>query len=308
MATVAATAPIVLKPTKTGPSPTDAVAFVMLQGAQIDAKTYEPLFKAVQAASEQEVWAALPSSLGNVVNPATIGGCIKDALASLKSAGFNGTNVFYAGHSLVGAMLELHAFDSHDGMAGLVLMGSFIARKHRGPVGKSFPIPVLTLAGELDGLARVTRNGAEAFRTQIGATVSAAPADAIKNFPVVVLPGVSHMQYASGAPPLLVKERDLMPEVSYDDAHAAMAKHISNFVAVQTASSTKAEAATEIAVALTSTGVFVKPIVDALNLEGSPHLNPPLRFGLPHQSFLQLSQVACSQHRPRKGPSQPFAP
>ena len=97
VALATATAPIVLKPTKKATQPSNAVAFVMLQGAEIPAATYEPLFKAVQAASEQEVWAALPSSIGNLVNPATIGGCIKDSLSALKSAGFNGTTVFYAG-------------------------------------------------------------------------------------------------------------------------------------------------------------------------------------------------------------------
>lgn len=51
---------------------------------------------------------------------------------------------------------------------------------------------------------------------------------------VVVLPGVSHMQYASGDPPALVKARDLMPEVTYDAAHAAMSTAILDFVRAQT--------------------------------------------------------------------------
>ncbi len=51
----------------------------------------------------------------------------------------------------------------------------------------NYPVPTLTLGGELDGLTRVTRI-AESFyqceKQQIG----------IQQFPVIVLPGVSHFQ------------------------------------------------------------------------------------------------------------------
>jgi hypothetical protein len=58
--------------------------------------------------------------------------------------------------------------------------------------------------------------------------------DAAINMGVVVLPGVSHMQYASGTPPLLVKARDLLPEISYEAAHAAMSHMILAFLQVHT--------------------------------------------------------------------------
>lgn len=39
------------------------------------------------------------------------------------------------------------------------------------------------------------------------------------------------MQFASGDPPLLVKQKDLMPEVSEDDAHTAISSVTSCFIA-----------------------------------------------------------------------------
>lgn len=72
-------------------------------------------------------------------------------------------------------------------------MGSFITRSRRDVDGHvSYPLPSLTLSGELDGLARVTRNGAEAFHVQVG--TAANRTQAAINMGVIVLPGVSHMQ------------------------------------------------------------------------------------------------------------------
>ena len=56
------------------------------------------------------------------------------------------------------------------------------------------------------------------------------PQSAVEMFPVVVYEGVTHMQFASGTPPFAVKNADLKPEVSYDDAHAAMASSMTMFL------------------------------------------------------------------------------
>jgi len=297
--------PIVMKPTKTGGQ---QVAVVMLQGAQIEAKAYVPLFAQVQAASEQEVWVALPSCLGNVVNPMSIGGAISSSLTALKKAGFSGNSVFYAGHSLGGAMLEMHAFDDHDNMTGVILMGSFIARKHRGEPGASFPVPVLTLSGELDGLARVTRNGAEAYQTQIGyaAAGSSAATKAVRDFPVVVMEGVSHMQYASGNPPTLVRERDLVPEVSNDDAHKTMAGFIAAFFALQSESSDPA--AKKLADAVAASGKWLDPIIQSLHLEGFQNFKPPCQSDFPTNPTCQYPRWPRKCLGPCKGKPDPLPP
>ena len=39
------------------------------------------------------------------------------------------------------------------------------------------------------------------------------------DYPVAVVRGMSHMQFASGTPPPVVKAQDLQPEITYDDAH-----------------------------------------------------------------------------------------
>ena len=86
----------------------------------------------------------------------------------------------------------------------------------------------LTIDGTLDGLYRVTRQ-AESFYHFI----QHGPASNVYDFPVVVYEGVSHMQFASGPPPALVKKSDLKPEVSEATAHNLTAATISLFLDVQ---------------------------------------------------------------------------
>ena len=109
----------------------------------------------------------------------------------------------------------------------LVLMGAGLARKYRnGTASYTYPVPTLTLDGTLDGLYRVTRQ-AESYYHQI--LHAKDKENAFKMFPVVVYEGVTHMQFASGTPPFAVKNADLKPEVTYDDAHAAMAASMTMF-------------------------------------------------------------------------------
>merc|ERR1719215_2585067 len=95
-------------------------------------------------------------------------------------------------------------------------MGAYLVRKYY----ESYPIPTMALGGELDGLTRCTRF-AEGYYHQI--VHAANPSSAVATFPVIVLKGVSHMQFSSGTPPTLVKDRDLKPEVTYAEAHTTIA-------------------------------------------------------------------------------------
>lgn len=98
-------------------------------------------------------------------------------------------------------------------------MGSVLERGNHvinddGTTHYKFKVPTLTMAGEKDGLMRVTRV-AESWYHQIENIE-----DAQKNmFPVFTLEGASHWSFATGVPPSAVKKRDLRPEISESDAH-----------------------------------------------------------------------------------------
>lgn len=97
---------------------------------------------------------------------------------------------------------------------GSVLLRSYHNLTETGETLFDYPSPVLTLGGTKDGLLRVTRV-AEAYYHQIENIVSSQK----DMFPVVTVPGGSHMSFMSGVPPKAVYKSDLNPEISEKDAH-----------------------------------------------------------------------------------------
>ncbi len=254
---------IVLKPVKTGQP---EVAIVYIQGAQIKPEQYIPTATAIQNSSAYTLWIGIPDFLWDIPEPIVISGGIERILKSMRDAGMNTTTIFYAGHSLGGAVLQSYLFSNPSGASGQILMGSFIGRDHR---NITYPLPTLTIGGELDGLCHVTRIMEEYYHR---VSHAASMHSAIENFPVVVVDGMSHMQFASGDPPTLVKMRDLKPEISYDEAHKTVASLISAFISVQLGESA---AFTVLSNAVDSTGTFLKPIITAYELEGFYNFKPP---------------------------------
>lgn len=161
-------------------------------------------------------------------------------------------------------------------ITGQVLMGAFLTRSFKEDYLFKYAVPTLTIGGELDGLARVSRM-AEAFYTQLldprldKATVSANRA----SFPVVIELGVSHIQFASGPPPPLVQERDLQPEVTLDQAHSMIAQDLVRFLLLSSGEDRSGRAEGELMTRLEDTQSFVNPLLQALQYEGYHNFLPP---------------------------------
>ena len=260
---------IILKPTIHGKF---EVCLVFIQGAEITPEQYIPLAQNIQNTSNYSLWIGIPDFTFNFPEPIEISGEVERILKSLKSAGMNTTDVVFAAHSLGGVMLQDYLFDNPKMGFAQVLMGSYLLRKYR---NQSYPIPTLTIGAELDGLCRITRI-MEAFYHKI--YTSSNVTEAIGSFPVTIIEGMSHMQFASGNPPILVKDKDLRPEISYKQAHQEVAALVSAFISLHLG---QQSSFTTLSQSVENAGVFMKPILDAFLVEGYHNFKPPCNSNPP---------------------------
>jgi len=254
---------IILKPMKTG---SQEIALVFIQGAYIKPNQYKPLATAIQNSSEFTLWIGIPEMPFDLAVPLIMSDAISRVLESMTEQGMNASAIFYAGHSQGGVMLQDYIYSNGKDSHGQILMGSYIQRKHR---NESYPVPTLTIGGELDGLTRVTRIMEEYYHR-----ISEAPdiTVATKSFPVIVIEGMNHFQFASGSPPEHVRNNDLKPEITFDSAHTSVASMVADFMALQMG---YARVFPAIQDAVEATGSFVKPLVTAYQMEGFYNFLPP---------------------------------
>ena len=127
------------------------------------------------------------------------------------------SSVFMAGHSVGGAALQqfsgVHGHNVSSVAAGKVyrgqvLHGAFVTHKWRDAdtqlLAANYSTPTLTIGGELDGNCRVSRIIEQFYIQNVKSRQPGAlfvKNETLRDIPVVVVPGMSHMQFASGKPP-----------------------------------------------------------------------------------------------------------
>lgn len=262
---------------KSGPD----MAVMLIQGASCAPEAYKPFIAALQAASSAKLWVGVPEFIADTPEPVQFGSKVNEIFGNMQKAGMSSTFTTYVAHSLGGVMSQVHLSGGGvPNVDALVLYGATVLRSNR----DSFPYPVLTVDGDLDGLLRVTRQ-AEAYYNQVtlpyGTDAVAAAGGA---FPVVVHPGLTHWSIASGTPPSNVQNNDLAPEVTEEAGHATLAKTVATYIALRSAAKGSSEAAAAqnaLGVEIAATGKLVKPLIDAMQLEGHHYLNTPCESDWP---------------------------
>ena len=182
---------IILPPRDDSSKIAPIASLIFIQGADIPNDAYIPLAEAIQQSSRLRLWIGIPSYRNNTVNPLTIYAGIERTLTEMKLQGMRADSYYYAGHSLGGATLQMWVNESYSSSSidGQILMGSFITRVYKNDYIFSYPVPTLTIGGELDGLARVTRI-AESYYTQL-LDPQLQGKDNSRDFPVTVCKGPS---------------------------------------------------------------------------------------------------------------------
>lgn len=182
---------IVLKPIR---SVGQEAALVFVQGASIPAKHYTKYAAQLQDKFNGSLWVVLTEFIANTPEPLQIDSVMKSAFDELQRSGFtlgSTSNIFFAGHSLGGIMIEDYVLTNLKNfpfsVKGLILEGSFVSRSKVQVFNNTQDLFVLTLGAELDGLARVTRIAESHYvlnRLHNGRAL------------VITLPGMNHFQFA----------------------------------------------------------------------------------------------------------------
>lgn len=200
-------------------------ALVLIPGLEMDSASYRPMLEAIQqSAVAKEValyagclhldWASVPLRQPEDLKPR-----LDSVLARMQARGMeHDAPVFHAAHSISTSFLQdfLHR---RGGSAGQVLLGGCILRKYCYPEF-SYRQPTLTIGAELDGTETIMRQ-AEQFRIH-------SDLDQTK-FPMVVLPGQTHMQFASGEAPRHLRQ-EAPPAVRDVEAHRKIGEVVSDFM------------------------------------------------------------------------------
>lgn len=274
---VAAWDDVILTPPASKTGPVSVVYFA--QGADISTDQYTSILTELQNAVNFPLWVGIPQCPANV---AAIPGGLKKGIdrvtASMEDMGMRAELRFYAGHSLGGAMMPDYVNDEvADSATAMFLFGAFLTRKFKtgvtaeGRPQVEFPVPSLTVGGELDGLARLSRV-VESLYTQI--TFSEDPDKASLYMPVTIVEGMNHMQFGSGEAPTFVMKNDLQSEVTEYVAHAAVVSDVAAFLGSMVYPGETSYSKT-VAKRVEESTQFVQPLVDALITESYEQFLPP---------------------------------
>ncbi|KAL5007649.1 hypothetical protein ScPMuIL_016455 [Solemya velum] len=164
---------------------------------------------AIQRSSPFELWVGISTKQSRTLGE--VGEAIEEIREELRYNGAQTKDYFLAGHGKSGLLIQTYATDRSESFKGIILYGACLSSQH--PLS-TYPLPVLTLSGDLDGINRITRM-VDAFDEILTSTLDA---DVFLRSPVIVLEGLNHGSYISTELPGALKLFDIEAEVSHDNA------------------------------------------------------------------------------------------
>lgn len=261
---------IVLPPVKTTGT---EIGFIFVQGAEIPAKNYQKFAIQLQNKFNGRLWVVLTEFPLNTPEPLLVNSIMSSAYDNLKSNGFTynqKTPFFFGAHSLGGIIIQDYLLKNFAQLpfqlSGLVLEGSFVTRSNLNKIPKSFP-GILTLGGELDGLARLTRVAESFYHNNYDSEY--------KESITLVVNGMNHFQFiGDGDKTSTIIKNDIEPEITDEQARDTITKIINSYINIRIDSPSQKDL-TLINDYIKSTTELVTPLIDGLKLEGFYHFNPP---------------------------------
>jgi hypothetical protein len=213
---------------------------------------------------------------------------VDDAVAK---SGFVSKNpkedTFMAGHSLGATCANYMVQGYHYEYAGLLEMGGYVDLTGEASIA-NFSIPVMHMAGELDGGGARVSSMAGLYEQSEAFATSHSLEDSLKLKPVQVLEGLDHSDFCPGF--FVTKTKDCYSEVTQDIAMATIGSIASAFIHLNSpvSDTLKASAMATMKKRLDFTKEMVTPFLTAFKLEKEQLASPPQ--GVPAGPWCNLAQ------------------
>lgn len=247
------------------------LAVIFIQGEGIPPARYQPVAEAIQRhCASGRLWVAIPRFLGDSPVPREMPAVVAQAHRYLERQGMSkGAPCLFVAHSVGGIAIQKYLKAFPEQAIGQVLMGSFLGRwnlNQLDPQGRTlidYPLPTLTIAGTLDGLARISRFAVATWLQRLNAAPQCQP----DRFPVVAIEGASHMQFASGEPVPYVKAFDLVPTADEAQVHDRIGALVDAFLP-RCLPDQSETASRRLEPEIERSAAWFAPLIDALQMEG----------------------------------------
>lgn len=196
-------------------------------GAQRKPEDYRLLAQRIQEEAPVPLAVGISNFLGNWPEPFQMKSMLnsfKQEVASRATSPLSDEKFLVAGHSMAGIILQ--ELLAHERLGGVVLMGAYPSNDvlRLGNGLRKAGIPALILAGEWDGLTRITRVLDTVLECERVTPDHPNYKRCLKQR-VVVLPGVNHSDFANGE----LQAGDLSSELDLGTAHTAIARAVAGY-------------------------------------------------------------------------------
>lgn len=261
----------VLKPNNTKLQP---VGLIMNPGGTVDPSMYNDALAFWQSEAEKKgmsMWISTLEYFFDLSLPFRLKSRVGNAMGIMRRAGLpRNADMYFTGHSM-GASASLPAQNElfeEGAWKGVILQAGYITRQFYPPMADKFwyGAPTLTIGGELNyGGSRVTRMAEVMYQhEQLGI---------LDEYPVVVVEGMNHMQFATG-----FNDDDLKPEKSTSDCQLEVARLGVEFIAKLQGKSNGEMLRREVG----RTKRMMEPLTTAFRFEGSRSFNVPNQADTPN--------------------------
>jgi len=206
------------------------VGLIMVPGAHLPGDSYLPLLRKIQESYPGPLWVGATSDwLGDMPTPIEVTQQISKCLDAASAAGLSTDDVFMAGHSLGGVVLQSYIATHSTAARAVAFLGTWLPDLYSkdGPIGSNeYVVPVGTFIGELDG------GGISYLRREVEETGLLSESDRMLSKTILV-PGANHAQVSSGPIPEDVIDNDIDPELTEEEAHQGYAVRVADWICLQ---------------------------------------------------------------------------